>query len=351
MQKKYLHLFIGLILIVLSLFYAFRGVSLNQLGNAFKAVNYFYLLPALLLVIASYLLRAIRWRYIIRSIKEVKTFSLVSPLIVGYMGNMLPARAGEFIRAYLLSKKENISFSSSFATLFIERVFDLFMVLLLLVLSLLLMPDSFVSGDLDVKYQLMEKVKIFGMMSLLLCVFIFLFSAFLQFKNDLAMKLVELFIRPLPQKWKNMIFDIINSFTDGLKIIRDKKGFLATIFLSVLIWMTFVLTYYPLYLAFGIEDSLPLLSSLVILCVTVAIFITVAPTPGFLGSYHLGCVAALHGIFGIPKAVALSYGIVAWLVYMGFTVVVGSVYAIKENLSLGDLSKDDDKLKSAHHSR
>ncbi len=345
MNKKYLHLLIGLVLIVLSLFYAFRGVSLNQLGNALKAVNYIYLLPALLLVVLSYLLRAIRWRYILHSIKEVKTTSLISPLIVGYMGNMLPARAGEFIRAYLLSKKENISFSSSFATIFIERVFDLFVVLMLLVLSLQLMPDSFISGDLDAQQQLMEKVMVFGKISLMLCIFIFIFSAFLQFKNDWAMKPVELCIKPLPQKWKNRILDIINSFTEGLKIIRDKKGFLATIFLSILIWMTFVLTHYPLYLAFGIEDNLPVLSSLVILCVTVTIFITLAPTPGFLGSYQLGCVAALHGIFGIQKAVALSYGIVAWLVSMGFTVIVGACYAVKENLSLSDISKEKDKLK------
>ena len=345
MNKKYLHLVIGLVLIVLSLFYAFRGVSLNQLGNALKAVNYIFLLPALLLVVVSYLLRAIRWRYILRSMKEVKTSSLISPLIVGYMGNMLPARAGEFIRAYLLSKKENISFSSSFATLFIERVFDLFMVLLLLVLSLQLMPDSFVSGDLDAKHQLMEKVKIFGTMSLFMCVSIFLFSAFLQLKNDWAMKLVDLFIKPLPQHWKNKVHDMIHSFTEGLKIIRDKKGFIATLFLSILIWITFVLMYYPLYLAFDIEDNLPILSSLVILCVTVSIFITIAPTPGFLGSYHLGCVAALHGIFGIPKAIALSYGIVAWLVDIGFTVIVGMFYAVKENLSLIKLSKDEDKLK------
>ncbi len=316
---------------------------MNQLGNALKAVNYFYLLPSLLLVVISFLLRAIRWRFIIRSLKEVKTSNLISPLIIGYMGNVLPARAGEFLRAYLLSKKENMSFSSSFATLFIERVFDLFMVLLLLVLSLQLMPDTFVSGDLGAKHQLMEKVEMFGTMSLFLCVLIFLFSAFLQFKNDWAMKLVDFFIKPLPQDWKKKIHNIIHSFTEGLEIIRDKKGFFATLSLSALIWITFLLIYYPLYIAFDIENNLPVLSSLVILCVTVSIFITLAPTPGFLGSYHLGCIAALHVIFGIPKATALSYGIVAWLIDIVFPVIVGAFYAVKENLSLSELSKNKEK--------
>jgi len=67
------------------------------------------------------------------------------------------------------------------------------------------------------------------------------------------------------------------------------------------------------------------------------------PTPGFLGSYQLGCVAALYGIFGIQKAVALSYGIVAWIVAMGSTVIIGALFAIKENISLGEVSASKDQ--------
>jgi hypothetical protein len=76
----------------------------------------------------------------------------------------------------------------------------------------------------------------------------------------------------------------------------------------------------------------------------VAVFITLAPTPGFLGSYHLACVATLHGIYGIQKAVALSYGIVAWFVAMGTTVVVGSIFAISEHVSFSEVAAEKDKL-------
>ncbi len=337
MNKKNLHLLIGLIIIALSLFYAFRGVKIAELGNALMSVRYIYLFPAISLVIISYLLRAMRWRYLIRSVKEVKTANLFAPLMVGFMANMLPARAGEFIRAYLLSKKEHISFSASFATIFIERLFDLTLVLLLLVFVLLFMPEAFASGDAATGQQMLDKVKVFGIVSFSLCLFIFLFSVLLQFKRELSMKIVGLFLKPLPAKWGKKIFGLVDSFSDGLKIIRDKRGFLATIFLSVLIWGTFVFTNYPLYLAFDIATKIPVLSSLVVLCLTVAIFITVAPTPGFLGSFHLGCVTALHGVFGIQKVTALSYGIVAWLVVMGSTVVIGAIFAVKENISFGEI--------------
>lgn len=304
--------------------------------------DYFYLIPAILIVIIGYILRAIRWRYLVCTIKEVKTANLYSPLMIGFMANMLPARAGEFIRAYLLSKKEHIRFSASFATIFIEKLFDLLMVLLILVWVLMFMPEVFFTGDRPVSYQMIDKVKIFGITSLLLCVFIFLFSALLQYRNEWTMKMVEFFIKPFPDKWKDKIISMVHSFTDGLNIIKDKRGFISVMSLSLLTWATFIFEYYPLYLSFGIQAELPILSSLIVICLTVVIFITVMPTPGFLGSYQLGCVAALHGIFGIQKAVALSYGIVAWIVAMGSTVIIGALFAIKENISLGEVSESKD---------
>jgi uncharacterized protein (TIRG00374 family) len=344
MRSKRLHLIIGLVIITLSLFFAFRGVSIHELKDALMKADYFYLIPALAVVVGSFYLRALRWRFLVCTVKEVKTADLFSPLMIGFMANMLPARAGEFIRAYLLSRKERISFSASFATIFIERLFDLVMVLLLFVWVLLFMPDAFSSGDQAGSFQMVDKVRIFGITSLTFCLFIFIFSALLQYKNELALRIVGVFIRPLPDRWKEKILGMVHSFTDGLKIMKDWRGFMATILLSLLIWALFVFAYYPLYLAFGIETELPIMSSLVILCLTVAIFITVAPTPGFLGSYHLGCVAALHGIFGIQKAVALSYGIVAWIMAMGSTVLIGAFFAVKENISLGEVSAGKDTV-------
>ena len=344
MNKKYLHLFIGLIIIAFSLYYAFKGVKLSELTEALMSVHYIYLIPAMFLVLISYLFRAMRWRYLVRPIKDVKISALFSPLMVGFMANMLPARAGEFIRAYLLSKKERISFSSSFATIFIERLFDLIVLLLLIIWILLFMPEAFTPKTVGVEYQIIDKVRFFGAMSFVLCIFILVFSAFLQFKNDWAMKIVGIFIKPFPHKWREKIIGFVNSFTNGLNIIRDRRGFIATIFLSFLIWIVFIATYYPIYLAFGIQNELPVISSLMVLCLMVAIFITLAPTPGFLGSYHLACVVTLHGIYGIQKAVALSYGIVAWLLAMGLTVVIGLFFALKEHVSFGEFTGKTEQI-------
>jgi uncharacterized protein (TIRG00374 family) len=205
------------------------------------------------------------------------------------------------------------------------------------------MPEVFASGNAEGTSQVIDKVKIFGITSLSLCLFIFLFSALLQFKNDWAMKIVDFCIKPFPLKWKEKIIGMVKSFTQGLDILRDVRGFLSSLLLSVLIWAAIVLTNYPLYLAFNI-DQLPILSSLVIIALFVAVFITIAPTPGFLGSFHLAYVASLHGIFGIQKATALSLGIVAWIVSMGFVVAVGAIFAVKEHVSFGEISASKEQV-------
>ncbi len=343
MRKK--HLLIGIIIVLLSLYYAFKNVSIADLGNALISVRYIYIIPSLFLVALSFLFRAMRWRYLIGSVKEVKTVNLFSPLMVGFMGNMLPARAGELIRAYLLSKRENISFSASFATIFVERLLDMSMLLLLLVWVLLFRAEIFAFGDTGGNHQLMSYMIKFGWISFLGSLFIFLFSVLLQYKNDWAMKIVNLCTRPFSHKWREKIAGIVNSFTEGLKILKDKRGFLASILLSFLMWFTVIISFYPLYYAFEIENMLPIITSLVILNLTVDIFVALFPTPGFLGAFQAACVVALYEIFKIPKAIAASYGIVAWLTTMGFVIVFGTIFVIRDNISFAEFLKSREQTK------
>jgi uncharacterized protein (TIRG00374 family) len=332
------HLLIGLIIIILSSYYAFKNVSMEELGNALKSVHYIYLVPAVSLVALTFLFRAMRWRYLVRSVKNVKTTHLFSPLMVGFMGNILPARAGEFIRAYLLGKRENISFSASFATIFVERLMDMLMFLILLVGVLFFSADTFSQGDAGGNHRLMGYMIKFGWISFIGSMGIFLFSVLLQYKNDWAVNIVDFCTKPLSHKWREKIFGIVHSFTDGLKILKDVRGFTASLLLSCLVWTSGVLFYYPLILAFGIETGLPVITAVLIINLTVGIFISLFPTPGFLGAFQAACVIALHDIFGISKAVAASFGIISWLVAMGFIISVGSFFIVKDNLSFSELA-------------
>lgn len=337
MRKKYIHLFISIIIIVLSLAYAFQGVKFSMLLEELSKANYLYLIPAVILIMITYLFRAMRWHYLLRPIKYVPVKNIVSPLFVGFMANMLPARAGELIRAYLLGKREDISFSTTFATIFVERLFDMAMVLLML-LSIMFFYADVLSQSSPAVSSIISNMVTFGWIGLIFSLVMFAFVFFLLHKNELAMKAVRLFIRPLPDRWGLKIIEMVNAFTQGLNVLKDIECFLMSIGLSFLVWVCLTLTCYPVYQAFGFEDMLPILSSLLILNLFVA-FSTLFPAPGFLGPFQAACVFVLHEIFRIPKATAASYGIVLWVVSMGFTIIVGVVFAMKDHVSIKELSE------------
>jgi uncharacterized protein (TIRG00374 family) len=341
MNKK--HLIIGIVIVVLSFSYAFKNVSIEELGSALKSVQYLYLIPSLFFVALTFLFRTMRWRYLVGSVKEVKTADLASPMMIGFMSNILPARAGELIRAYLLGKKENISFSASFATIFVERLMDMMLFLGLLVGVMLYSSDILARGNAAGSHDLVGTMKSFGWFSFVVLIGICVFSGLLQYKNTWAMRIVGVCVKPLPLKWKDKITGMVHSFTEGLSILKDPKGFMASVILTFFVWAAMISVYYPIYLAFGIEAELPMISSLVILSLTVGIFISVLPTPAFLGSFQLACVVALHDIFGISEAVSASYGIVAWLVNMGFIILAGLVFILKDNISFAELTASKDQ--------
>ena len=146
-MKQFRQLIIGLGIAGAAVYFTLRNVSIKELMDSFKTIQYVYLLPAILLIISTYAVRAYRWQILVSPMKKVKLSAMLPPLMIGFMGNILPARAGEVLRAYLLGKQENIPFTGAIATIVVERLFDLLMLLLLFAWVLIFHADVFNSGS------------------------------------------------------------------------------------------------------------------------------------------------------------------------------------------------------------
>lgn len=335
MKKK--HLYIGLIIAALACYYTFRNVSFKELSEALASMHFIYLLPALFFFVVYYYIRALRWKYLLLSVKEVHHYRLFSPVMIGFMANMLPARLGELIRAYLLGKRENIPFSASFATIVVERAFDMSFILLMIGSLLFLQPE--LSGNKSALGDpaVIEKIVMFGWVGLVIVVLFFFATLLLIYKQDLVISWLKLLCRPLSESLQIKILDSLNSFTKALHVLKNFKITLIVILLSGVLWTFSLLTYYPFYYAFDLQ-YLPF-SSLIILFIIICIFITIFPTPGFIGSFQAACMVGLHDVFGVPEATAASFGIVVWAFSMGVTAIGGIYFIIKDNISLKEISK------------
>lgn len=340
MDKK--HLIIGFIVAIAALYLTFRNVALDELLESLKAIKYFYLLPSVVLGFLIFVLRAYRWKFLVHSIKETSARRLMAPLCIGFMGNLLPARAGEFIRAYLLGKKEGISVSASFATIFVERIFDMLTLLAMTVWLLLFRSEVFDGIDGFGGYSMVELLKKFGWFSLALSMGIIVFSYSLVHWNEKMTGMIRVLLSPFSEKFKNKVLHLVDSFSTGLHILKDFKAIAIVSLLSLAVWLASTLAYYPIYLAFGF-DELPL-TSMVVLTVVVCVLISLFPTPGFLGSFQVGCVVALHNIFHVPEAQAASFGMVTWATQFGALIALGSFYILKEGFSLKQLANAKEEV-------
>ena len=325
-MKKSGQLIIGLIFAVAAIYYTMRNVSVSELMDSFRQVNYIWLLPTFLLMCLTYVARAIRWRVLLLPVREeVKTLDLFSPLMVGFMAGILPARAGELIRAYLLGKKLELSFASSLATIVVERLFD--MILLLFLFSwILVFHGEIFDGNIawsgisikDLAFQ-------FGIFSLVLVLVLIAFIYLLTFHYERAMSLVRWLSNPFPEKLRYKLIQMTETFSQGLGVFRNVKALLFIAVATAGVWGLIVLQYYPLYWAYDLQDKSA--TSLILLTVMVCILITVLPTPAFLGSFNAGALIALHEIMGEAEVATVSFGFVAWGVNF-VVIVLGGVYFI-----------------------
>jgi len=326
-------LIIGLLIAALAMYFTLRNISMQELMASFAAVNYIHLIPASLLIFLSFVARAYRWQVLLTPMKQVKAGELYSPLMIGYMGNLLPARAGEFIRAYLLGKQQNLSFSGSFATIVVERLFDTVMILILFSWLLLFHADAFDSGGQWSGMTLDELAFKFGLLAMglvvALCVFIYL----MLFKRSWLVALVHWL--PLPKKWHEKVEHLMETFSKGFQVVQDLKALIKISLYSVVVWVLIIISYYPLYWAYDLQDKS--LESLVMLVVVICIFIATLPTPGFVGSFHAGVLIALHEIMHESEIAAVSFGMMAWALNVGLVVIAGLYFILRDHLSVKQL--------------
>ncbi|MGD8891045.1 MAG: lysylphosphatidylglycerol synthase transmembrane domain-containing protein, partial [Desulfobacterales bacterium] len=137
MKKKMTISFIaGAVISAVALYFAFRNVPLIDLLNYLTTINYFWVLPSILVVLISFLLRAVRWQIILESSRSISVWRAFHPMMIGFMINcVLPGRLGEVARPVILQKKENVPFATGLATVAAERVFDIGLLLFLFIIT------------------------------------------------------------------------------------------------------------------------------------------------------------------------------------------------------------------------
>ena len=337
------HYLIGAMISLAAGWFFIRKIPLDHMGDALAQMDLFYLLPCMALYLVSYVVRAIRWHYLMRPLAKVRLMPLFSALMIGFLGNnILPAHLGEVVRAYVLGKTEGVSKSGTFATVVMERVYDGLTVLLFLFVVLIFMDLP--SGEVEGSIITVQGLRTAGWMGLIL--FAGLLAVFQLFyhKRDFALKCCGFCLRPVPQGPREKLIGILDSFACGLTVASPRDLF-AVIVSSIGVWLTLGLWAWSLMPAFGLHLG-PMAG--ILMEVVIALALLIPSAPAFLGTFHLAAAATL-GFMGADGAVAGSYAMVLWLVHFVTTTVIGLLLLWKQGLGFKDLSRVRQEDQAAEH--
>ncbi len=315
-------IFASVLISVVLLWFALKDVDWDQAITAIRNASYFYVFLMLPLTVWSLYIRAQRWRVFLGGVGTAPMSTLVSSTNIGFMANfVLPLRVGEVVRPVLLSRKENLPLSGVLGSCLLERIFDMFCVLMLFGIAAFWVDVS-------------DRVQQWGLALLSVALTVAAGLAVLRFQESLALKATRRLCDFLPAKIGDPGYRFVEGFVKALSMLGNASAFARAFGWSLFLWAVIGALYILGFWAFHLE--VPLIKGALVLTALIAIAVSVPSAPGFIGSYQLGCVLAL-GLFGVDESESLAFSLVLHVTQ--FVAVIGAgLYSMwREGMSFSDV--------------
>lgn len=315
-------LVVGLVISLVLLFLTFRGLDWAAVGEVLRATHYSLLLVAAAVMLGAFVLRAIRWSWLLRPVRVLAWQALFSVVMIGFFGNyILPAKTGELVRAYVLGKRESLSKSAILGSIAVEKTMDTLILFVILLATLWAVPLPEDLSNFE-RAAALFLIAVIGAMLIL--------AARGRHVANLIVRVLQ-FVFPW---WKERVERMTHSFVDGLSVLYHGSSIVIVAVLSACIWLLTTLIFSLIGTALGL--SVPLYAYVIMVAVTnMASFIPSAP--GRFGTLEFFSVLVL-GWFGVDRDTAVLFPILLRVVQL-VPIVLGYFYLNREGVRLLDLSR------------
>ncbi len=320
---------IGAALAVFLLWLFLRGADLGNVVAELRRADYRWVLAATTLTLLVTVHRAWRWHYLLLPIKSIRLAPLTATTFMGWaFTTLLPGRLGEVARPVLLGRRVGISKTAAFATIVLERLFDVMSVLLILVAYLLFFPlPAGVGEDGTAIIAGMRLSGLIALGGLIVAVVVLAGAQMMPRRTDSVLVKIAGWA---PGKIGDHLLPIGRSFLTGFAGIKDPKLIVTIAVHSLLIWFNILVTYYILFFAFDID--LPYYAAMPL--VVAVVIGVIVPTPAAIGAFHTATLIALGTLWGVPNEQAVTYAIVCHAMVFVPITAIGIVLLGREGLSV-----------------
>jgi uncharacterized protein (TIRG00374 family) len=317
---KHLKILLGVAVSAALFAYLLRSVDLPQLGRELGDTHWGWALLTAALAPVGLWARARRWRYLFPP--DEPPPALVPAVMIGYMANnLLPLRAGEIVRVYVVARRWGRGFWTTLATLVVERVLDSLAIVLVLAVLVLVVP---VPAQLRWGAGVLLAID-----AVAVAVLGALAAAPARFE-----RVISLLVRRWPALERRLAH-VLATFLTGLRGVRAPRHALPLLGWTVLVWVVPALAAWTMLRAVHLD--LPFVAGWTIMAF-VGLGVSIPSAPGYVGVFHYAAVLAL-GVFGAPHTKAVGYALLFHASQIVPITVVGWVYLLREHVSLGEATR------------
>ena len=308
--KNTLKVTLSLALGVVIFWLAYRKIDVASIADILKNdVNYTWIWIAVLFGLLSNVFRALRWKMLIEALdsrRKISSLNVFYAVMTGYLVNLLFPRAGEVARCGVVSRCENVLFSKIIGTMIAERAFDMLILLLICVVTILLQLNFFInffSEQTFVFGSFWQLLLYAGIVFAVFTVSVIIFRKQLK-RNSIVKKITDL-LRNIWQGMKTFLY------------VRSKFWFL---FHGFMVWALYVAMLYACVFAFSFTAGLSV--GAVFTVFVMGSLGMMLPVPGGIGTFHSMTIIALV-FYGIGQTEAGGFALLAHGAQMFMTLVVG----------------------------
>jgi glycosyltransferase 2 family protein len=337
-MKRFLSYSISLLLGGVLLYLALRGMSLAELGEALGHAQYAWILPLIIVIVIAHALRAYRWKLLIealpqRGISPAATISFRTAflsVLIGYLVNLATPRLGEVVRTANLARQEKQRISGVLGTVVIERLWDMLVLLLTLVVAFALYLDRLAFLEDSLWRPMLDVLGRFSAASYALAATLCLGAGILAVRAA----------RRSDHRVMRRLREAALSFRDGMYTLHRSPRRITLLTTTVAMWGGYVLmAYIPLLmLDMTAKYDLGLVDAFAIMAFgSLGIAL---PAPGGTGSYHYIIKLALMHVFGIEAGDAIVYAVLSHGVQLVLYTVLGAAALVLQGVSWQVLRTD-----------
>lgn len=347
-KKRYAASAIVFLILAVLVYLQFRTWRNFDWARLFQyGLNWRHIVHGVALIYFAYVLRAVRWKIFLKPVRsQASIWRLISPTVIGFTGLALLGRPGEMIRPYLIARRENLPFASQVAVWTVERIFDVGGFTVLLVVAIFF-PSKLRAFTEAAPPEVRQWIHLTGYALIAVVLGLLTAAVLMAYRGNRIARWVEERFSHLAENLGHRVAQKIREFTVGLNTIHGPFAFLQLSAVSVLMWWVIALSYKEVTHAYGAPmDALS--TTKVLLLMGSSMIGSLVQLPGVGGGSQLATISALDHVFHIvPKELAVSCGIMLWLVTFVAVVPVGLLLAHHERLSLRKLSAETEKAEDS----